>query len=348
MAALFGRMPDGREVRSFTLANGRLEVVAVEYGAAIVSLRAPDRQGRMADVVLGFGDLAGYLSCTAYLGVVVGRYANRIAAGRFTLDGRTYTLETNDGPNHLHGGRRGFHTARFAGEALAGPDGPGVAFSYVSPDGEAGYPGELRVRVSYTVTSRDELVVDFHAAADRPTVVNLAQHSYFNLAGEGSGDVLGHRLEIDADRYTPVDPTLIPTGELDPVAGTPFDFRAPKPVGADIEAPHEQLARAGGYDHNFVLRDGPGGLRRAARLTDPSTGRNLEVHTTEPGLQLYSGNFLDGRLVGRSGRPYTHRSGLCLETQHVPDSPNHPSFPSTVVRPGADYRSRTVFAFGYE
>jgi aldose 1-epimerase len=327
----------------FTLRNANgIEIKATSYGAIITSLVTPDRSGRPADIVLGFDSLDGYLEGSPYFGAVVGRYGNRIANGRFTLDGQTYSLATNNGPNHLHGGVRGFDKVVWSAEALSGR--PGVAFSRRSPDGEEGYPGNLDVRVVYELTDRDELVVEYRATTDKATPVNLTQHSYFNLAAQG--DVLGHQLMIEADRYTPVSSTLIPTGELAPVQGTPFDFRTPAAIGSRIGQSDEQLKNGGGYDHNFVLnRPGPG-RQLAARVVEPTTGRTLEVSTTEPGVQFYSGNFLDGTITGKGGRVYQRRSGFCLETQHFPDSPNHPKFPSTILRPGAVYQSQTVFRFG--
>jgi aldose 1-epimerase len=339
----FGKMPDGRGVEVFTLTNANgVEVRAITYGGIITSLRVPDRSGAIGDVVLGFDSLDGYLKGHPYFGAVVGRYGNRIGGGMFTLDGGTFKLVTNNGPNHLHGGTVGFDKVVWSGEPAA--SGAGVVFTHTSPDGDEGYPGTLKARVSYTLTDRNELVVEYHATTDKPTHVNLTQHSYFNLAG--SGDVLGHELTIHADRYTPVDSTLIPTGELAPVAGTPFDFRKPAAVGVRINESHEQLKHGGGYDHNFVLNGKAGVLRPAARLTEAKSGRMLEVATTEPGVQFYSGNFLDGTLKGKGGQVYHKRAGLCLETQHYPDSPNKPKFPSTVLRPGQEYRSRTVFTFG--
>jgi aldose 1-epimerase len=347
--AAFGRTPDGQAVELFTLTNARgTEVRAINYGGIIVSLRVPDRAGRLGDVVLGHDTLEGYLKAPAYFGCIVGRYGNRIAKGAFTLDGRTYHLATNNGPNHLHGGTRGFDKVVWKADPIEGADGVGVVFTYTSPDGEEGYPGNLKVRVTYTLTDRDELAFEYFATTDKATPVNLTQHSYFNLAGEGTRDVLDHRLTIDADRFTPVDATLIPTGELAPVAGTPFDFRPPAAIGARIGQKDEQLVRGRGYDHNFVLnRKGPG-LARVIRVAEPTTGRVMEVSTTEPGVQFYSGNFLDGSITGKAGHVYRHRYGLCLETQHFPDSPNHPSFPSTILRPGEEYRSKTVLAFSTE
>jgi aldose 1-epimerase len=278
----------------------------------------------------------------------VGRYANRIARGQFTLDGRTYRLATSDGPNHLHGGVKGFDKVVWGARSFQRGDTVGVTLDHTSPDGDEGYPGTLRVSVSYTLTPGNELVVDYRATTDRATPVNLSQHSYFNLAGEGSGDVMGHILTIHADRYTPVDSTLIPTGELASVAGTPFDFRSPTAIGARIGQAHPQLKYGKGYDHNFVLTRSGTGLVPAVHVLEPKTGRALDISTTEPGLQFYSGNFLDGTIRGKSDHLYGHRSALVIETQHFPDSPNHPNFPSTILRPGEEYRSQTVFAFGVE
>jgi len=345
--AAFGRLPDGGPVESFTLTNaGGVELRAISYGAIIVSLHVPDREGRLDDVVLGHDDLEGYLAKPAYFGALVGRYGNRIAGGRFTLDGRTYTLATNNGPNHLHGGVRGFDKQLWKAEPFEKPGATGIVFTRVSPDGEEGYPGNLDVRVTYTLTDGNEVSFEYLATTDKPTVVNLTQHSYFNLAGDGKRDVLGHELTIDADRFTPVDKTLIPTGVLAPVAATPFDFRKPAAIGARIGADDEQIRNGGGYDHNFVLNRRGEGLSRAARVFEPTTGRTMDVATTEPGVQFYSGNFLDGSIKGKGGRAYARRYGFCLETQHFPDSPNKPAFPSTVVRPGQEYRSKTVLTFG--
>ncbi len=346
-SAPFGRLPDGTAVRLFTLDNGHgMRVRAMTYGAIIQQITVPDRNGTPGDVVLGFDSLAGYLHDSPYFGAVVGRYANRIAGGRFSLDGATYHLAVNNGPNALHGGVRGFDKVVWQAEPFRRGDSVGVVFSHTSPDGDEGYPGTLRARVTYTLTPDDRLTVEYHAVTDKATPVNLSQHSYFNLAGEGSGDILSQVLTIHADGFTPVDSTLIPTGEIRPVAGTPFDFRTPHAIGARIDEADEQLRFAGGYDHNFVLaRTGPG-LFHAVHLLAPSTGRTLDVYTTQPGLQFYSGNFLDGTLRGKGGHPYLHRGALCLETQHFPDSPNQPEFPSTILRPGQQFQSRTVFAFG--
>jgi aldose 1-epimerase len=344
--ALFGRLPGGEEVESFTLRNPHgVEARVIGYGGAIVSLRVPDREGRLADVVLGYDDLAGYVEDEAYFGALIGRHANRIRRGSFTLDGREYLLPVNNGPNHLHGGPGGFHKVAWRAEPLDGAAGPGVALTHNSPDGAEGYPGTLEVRVTYRLTGADELVVDYAAATDAPTPVNLTQHSYFNLTGDPGREVLGHELELRAERFTPVDGTLIPQGVVAPVEGTPFDFRRPAPIGARIDAEHVQLARAGGYDHNFVLAEESGELRLAARVHEPTTGRVLELHTTEPGVQFYSGNFLDGTMRGKGGVRYGHRTGFCLEPQHFPDAPNQPAFPSTILRPGERFASRTVYRF---
>jgi aldose 1-epimerase len=345
--APFGTTPDGVPVEIFTLTNATgLQVRLAGLGAAIVSIRAPDRAGKLDDIVAGYDGLEGYLTNPPYLGVVVGRYANRIARAQFTLDGQTYKLAANDGPNHLHGGLRGFGKVAWRGEPFTKDAGVGVTFSHTSPDGDEGYPGTLTVRVTYLLTASGVLQVEYWATTDKPTPVNLSQHSYFNLAGDGVRDVLDHEIMINADRYTPVDATLIPTGELAPVTGTPFDFTRPARIGARIGAKDEQLARGRGYDHNFVLnREGPG-LVLAASVHEPTTGRTLLVDTTEPGLQFYSGNFLDGSVKGKGGRVYRHRYGFCLETQHFPDSPNRTQFPSTILRPGEEFRSTTVFTFG--
>ena len=344
----FGSMPDGAAVELFSLRNSAgVEVRAITYGAIVVSLRVPDRSGQLDDVVLGYDTAAEYATQPlAYFGAIVGRYANRIALGRFTLDGKTFQLATNDGKNHLHGGKKGFDAVMWRGEPVEDQRGASVAFTYTSKDGEEGYPGNLQTRVSYTLTDKNELIVDYHATTDAPTVVNLSQHSYFNLAGHGARDVLDHELQLFADRYTPVDSGLIPTGELASVEGTPLDFRQPTRIGARIGQDHPQLKLGGGYDHNWVLTRSGEGLQPAAKVIERSTGRTMEIATTEPGIQFYSGNFLKGAQKGKQGRVYNHRTGFCLETQHFPDSPNQPKFPSTVLRPGGAYTSRTVFTFG--
>lgn len=345
--ATFGHTPAGDTVHVFTLTNAHgLEVRAISYGGIIVSLKTPDRAGQLDDIVLGYDSLAGYLAESPYFGAIIGRYGNRIANGRFTLDGTTYQLATNDGPNHLHGGVKGFDKVVWTGDPLERDSSVGVTFTYTSPDGEEGYPGTLTARVTYTLTDANELIVDYEATTDQTTPVNLTHHSYFNLAGDGRRDVLGHDLMIAADSFTPVDSTLIPTGAIAPVAGTPFDFRTPLAIGARIGDDDPQLRMGGGYDHNFVLRRRTAGLVHAASVVEPTTGRTLDVYTTEPGLQFYSGNFLDGTLTGKAGRVYRHRYGFCLEPQHYPDSPNQPAFPSTILQPGETYRSQTVFRFG--
>jgi aldose 1-epimerase len=335
------------DAQTYTLTNANgVEVRTIPYGAIITSIKVPDRNGRIDDVVLGFDTPDGYRGTHPYFGAIVGRYGNRIAKGHFTLDGTTYTLATNNGPNHLHGGVKGFDKVEWKAEPFERNGAKGVAYTYVSRDGEEGYPGEVTARVTYTLTPANELVIDYDATTTKATPVNLTQHSYFNLAGEGSGDILGHLLTIDADRFTPVDATLIPTGELAPVAGTPFDFRQPTAVGARIGADDPQLKNGTGYDHNWVLNGTAGQLRHAAKVEDPKSGRTLDVSTTEPGVQFYTGNFLDGTITGKAGHVYKQRNALCLETQHYPDSPNHANFPSTILRPGERYQTKTVFAFG--
>lgn len=343
--APFGKMPDGTPVELFTVKNANgIELGAIAYGGIITSLRVPDRDGRLDDIVLGFDRFEDYLNDHPFFGAIIGRYGNRIAKGQFALDGQTYKLATNNGPNHLHGGNRGFDKVLWKAEPVAGRN--AIAFSRTSPDGEEGYPGNLRVQVTYTLTDKNELIVDYRATTDKPTIVNLTQHSYFNLAGQASGDILGHQLMLNADRYTPVDDTLIPTGERALVSGTPFDFRRPTAIGARIDQKHPQLKNGLGYDHNWVLNRSGGGLQLAARVIESKTGRTMEIRTTEPGIQFYSGNFLDGKLSGKQGAKYNHRTGFCLETQHFPDSPNRPKFPPTTLRPGGEYKTTTVFTFG--
>ena len=332
-------------IERFTLKNDRgVTVEAMTYGGIITSITAPDRNGDTADIVLGFDSIDSYRKEHPYFGAIIGRYGNRIARGRFTLDGQACRLATNNGAHHLHGGLRGFDKHVWAGEPLAGKN--GVAFTRTSPDGEEGYPGNLTVRVTYELTGHNQLVVEYHATTDQATPINLTQHSYFNLAGHGSGDILNQTLMLNADRFTPVDGTLIPTGEIATVEGTPFDFRQPTCIGARIAQPHLQLTHGQGYDHNWVLNRRGEGLQLAAIAMDPVSGRTLEITTTEPGIQFYSGNFLDGTLTGKGGHVYQRRAGFCLETQHFPDSPNQPNFPTTVLPPGQEYRSSTVFTFG--
>jgi aldose 1-epimerase len=336
----------GSSVDLYTLTNAHgIEVRATNFGGIIVSLRVPDKQGRMDDVVLGFDKLDGYLDNKPYFGAIVGRYANRIAGAHFTLDGVQYSLAVNNGPNSLHGGNKGFNKVIWKAEPFENSEGVGLIFTYVSKDGEEGYPGNLNVTVKYTLSDQDELMFDYEATADKETPINLTQHTYFNLAGEGRGDILGHELALNTDRFTPVDKTLIPTGELRSVKHTPFDFTKPTTIGARINDKDDQIELGHGYDHNFVIRRTGAGAELAARVREPQTGRVLEVYTTEPGVQFYSGNFLDGTITGKQGHVYKQRFGFALETQHFPDSPNHPDFPSTILRPGQVYRSRTIFKF---
>ena len=342
----FGQLPDGRPVELVTLANRHgIEVRAMTYGAIITSIRTPDRDGTPADIVLGFDSLGGYLAGSPYFGAVVGRYANRIAGGRFTLDGVTYKLARNNGPNTLHGGVRGFDKVLWTAQPFHTDSTAGVVFQYDSHDGEEGYPGTLHVQVTYTLTDGNQLEIAYDATTDKATPINLSQHTYWNLHGDGHGAILDQVLTLNASAYTPVDSTLIPTGQIAPVDGTPFDFRQPTAIGARIEQTNEQLRFGRGYDHNWVLDRNGAEFVNAARLEDPTTGRRLDIRTSEPGIQFYSGNFLDGTIKGKNGQVYAHRTGLCLETQHFPDSPNHANFPSTILRPGERYQSRTTIAF---
>ena len=342
------RTADDKAVHLITLRNVKgMEATILTFGGIIMTLQAPDRTGAVDDIVLGFTDVKSYAAATnPYFGSIIGRYGNRIAKGQFTLDGTAYQLATNNGPNHLHGGNRGFDKVVWNHELAQDANGVSAILTYTSADGEEGYPGTLKARVTYTLTTDNRLIVDYQATTDKTTVVNLTQHSYFNLAGARAETILDHELQINADRYTPVDATLIPTGELAPVEGTPFDFRKATKIGARINESHPQLGFGKGYDHNYVLTRPGTGLVEAARVYEPLTGRTLTVTTTEPGIQLYTGNFLDGTLTGKGGRVYPHRGGFCLETQHYPDSPNRPNFPSTVLKPGAEYKTQTVFAFG--
>lgn len=347
----FGTTTDGKPVEIYTLRNANgVEARVTNYGGIIVSLKVPDRNGKLDDVVLGYDSISGYLKESPYFGALIGRYGNRIAKGHFTLDGQTYTLPINNAPNSLHGGLKGFDKVVWHAEPFDSTGKRGLVFTYTSADGEEGYPGTLQARVTYTLNDDNELIFDYHATTDKATPVNLTQHSYFNLAGAGKGDILKEVVTIDADRFTPIDSTLIPTGELRPVEGTPFDFRTPTPIGARIEQQDQQLLFGHGYDHNFVLNKPASatGPTFAARAVDPGSGRVMEVSTTEPGLQFYSGNFLDGTLIGKGGVAYQHRYGFAMETQHFPDSPNQPSFPSTILRPGDEYNSRTIYKFSVQ
>jgi aldose 1-epimerase len=337
----FGTTRHGEPVTEFTLSNpDGISTSIITFGGSIRTLIVGDRAGNKADLILGFDSLESYEERHPYFGTITGRFANRIARGEFTLDEKKYTLATNNGPNHLHGGVDGFDRKVWKATTSSTSDAVHLQLSYVSPDGEEGYPGELSTTVTYTLTSRDELVIEYEATTTKPTPINLTNHAYFNLAGHNSGDILKHELTIDAERIVPVDETSIPLGPLASVANTPFDFRAPHPIG-------ERITEVGiGYDHNYVLADGPRKLHLAARAIDPSSGRYLEVLTTEPGVQLYTGNYLDGTLTGKGGTTYKKHAGFCLETQHFPDSVNHPTYPSTILRPGETFRSKTVLRLG--
>ncbi len=341
--AAFGKMPDGKAVEVYTLKSKDLQVKIMTYGARVISLEAPDKAGKRADVVLGHPDLQGYLADKkTYFGAVVGRYGNRIAKGQFTVDGKQYQVPVNNNGQSLHGGLLGFDSLIWTAKPI--PE--GVEMTLVSPDGDQGYPGTLTAHVRYTLKG-DALRLDYSATTTKDTVLNLTNHSYFNLTGEGSGTILGHTVQINADRYTPVNKVLIPTGQLPPVEGTPFDFRLPHEIGARIEtAGNEQLTFAGGYDHNWVLNGSNGEMKTAAVVTDPASGRKLTVTTTEPGVQFYTGNFLDGTITGTGGKVYPKRGAFCLETQHFPDSPNHPDFPTTLLKVGQTMHSTTVFTLG--
>ena len=346
----FGNLPDGRPVTLYTLTGPHgLVAQIMDYGATVVSIRTPDRAGKIADVVLGFSKLDDYIRKSAYFGAVVGRVGNRIAHARFTLDGKTYTLAANNSPGDmpcsLHGGNVGFDKVRWKAHSTEVRGLPALRLEYLSKDKEEGYPGNLNVSVVYSMTPDNGLRIDYEATTDAPTPVNLTNHSYFNLKGEGDGNALDHELTLNASRYTPVDKGLIPTGELTPVKGTPFDFTTPHRIGERINLTNEQLKFGCGYDHNWIIDRKGTGLELAATVYEPASGRVLEVLTTEPGVQFYSGNFLDGTIVGKSGKPYLYRSTVVLETQHYPDSINQPAFPSTVLRPGETYRSSTVFRF---
>jgi aldose 1-epimerase len=335
----FGKTEDGKSVDLYTLTNANgLKAEIITYGGIVTSLQVPDRNGKLADIVLGCDDVNDYAKKSPYFGALIGRYGNRIAKGRFTLDGVEYKLATNDGPNHLHGGKKGFDKVVWKAKPMQTKEGPALELTYLSRDGEEGYPGNLSCTVVYTLTNKNELKISYKATTDKATIVNLTHHSYFNLAGFSSGDILGHTLQIFADRFTPVDKTLIPTGEIKPVKGTPMDFTKPMAIGSRIKDVE------GGYDHNYVLNSSDGSLALAASVYEPKTGRVMEIYTTEPGIQFYSGNFLDGSLKGK-GAVYNKHAGFCLEAQHFPDSPNEPDFPSVVLRPGQKYTQLTVHKF---
>lgn len=340
----FGKLPDGTQIESFTLKNKNgAEAKIINYGGIVTSLKVPDKNGKLGDVVLGYDNLEGYLKESPYFGAMIGRYGNRIAKGKFTLEGKEYTLAVNNGPNALHGGIKGFDKVVWTPRLMAVEDHPALELTYLSRDGEEGYPGNLKVTAVYTLTEDNGLKLEYTATTDKATVVNLTQHSYFNLAGEG--DNLQHEVTIPADKFTPVDSTLIPTGELKPVEGTPFDFRKPTTIGARINQEDEQLKFGNGYDHNWVINKEPGKYTLMASVYEPTSGRVLEVFSTEPGLQFYTGNFLDGKITGKNGWVYKFRTAFCMEPQHFPDSPNKPNFPSVVLKPGEQYKHTLMFRF---
>jgi len=340
MQGPYGTTDDGTPVDVFVLRSEKIEAVITNYGGIVVALKAPDRKGKMDDIVLGFDDLSGYLKTHPYFGAIVGRYANRIAHAKFILDGHPYTLAANNGENSLHGGLKGFDKKVWETRV----EGDGILLSYRSKDAEEGYPGNLSVSVRYTVVA-NELRIEYWATTDQTTVLNLTNHSYFNLAGQGSGEIVKHKIEINADRFTPINQALIPTGEIKSVVGTPFDFRTSRVIGERIDAKDQQLKWAGGYDHNFVLKSCCGALSEAAKVYEPTSGRVLEVLTTQPGVQFYTGNSLDGTVIGKGGTVYKRRYGFCLETQHFPDSPNQPSFPPVTLKPSEKFEATTVYRF---
>jgi aldose 1-epimerase len=345
--APFGKTAAGTPVEIYTLCNSEgMEATILTYGGIVTSLKVPDKNGKFGDVVLGYDNLGGYLTNSPYFGALIGRYGNRIAKGQFTLDGQTYTLATNNGPNSLHGGLKGFDKVVWTARPVETFYGHGLELTYFSKDGEEGYPGNFSVTAIYVVTEKNELLLQFTATTDKDTVCNLTHHSYFNL--RGSGDVLDHVVQINADKITPVDSTLIPTGELKPVSGTPFDFRQPTAIGARIGDDNEQLKFGNGYDHNWVLNKSPGELILAARVFEPTTGRVMEVFTTSPGMQFYTGNFLDGTIKGKGGQVYKFRDAFCMEPQVFPDSPNHPNFPTAELKPGKTYKNTIIYKFSVE
>jgi len=343
----FGKTPNGRQVDRYILTNAKgMQVGIMNYGAAVISIVVPDRNGKFADIVVGYDKFDDYLKANnPYFGGIVGRFGNRIARGKFTLDGVEYTLVTNNNVNHLHGGKVGFDRVVWDAQPFEKGDLVGVKLNYLSKDGEEGYPGNLNVTVIYTLTNNNELKIDYSAVTDKATPINLTQHGYWNLAGAGNGDILSHMMMINADRFTPTDETSIPTGELRPVKGTPMDFIKPTAIGARINEVDDQLKYGKGYDHNWVLNKIDNSMALACRVYETTTGRMMEIYTTEPGLQFYSGNFLDGTIIGKSGKVYNFRNAIVLETQRFPDSPNHPNFPSTILRPGEKYDTHTMFRF---
>jgi aldose 1-epimerase len=341
-----GVMPSGEVINQYTLVNQNgLQLQVINLGGTITSLKVPDREGKIEEVTLGCDSLQDYIDGTPFFGCLVGRYGNRIAKGSFELDGKRYELARNNNGNHLHGGLKGFDKAYWNIEPIESEEGPAIRLTYLSPDMEEGYPGNLSVEVIYTLTHDNKLSIDYRATTDKPTVVNLTNHTYFNLTGDAKRDILDHELILHATQYIPVDKGLIPIGKLEDVAGTPFDFREAHKIGERIDADHPQIVNGIGYDHCWVITGNAGELRLGATVYEPQSGRVMEMYTTEPGVQFYSGNFLNGNTRGKGGKMYNKRDGFCLETEHFPDSPNQPSFPSTVLRPGEEYRSRTVYAF---
>lgn len=342
----FGKLPDGTEVYSYTLSNKNgVEVKITNYGATITSIKAPDRNGKFDDVTLGYDSIDGYLAKNPHMGSLAGRYANRIAKGEFKLNGKTYTLAKNNGENHLHGGPNGFFKQIWTAAEVESKDGAAVQMKYLSKDGEENYPGNLDVTVTYTLTDANELKIDYLATTDKDTILNLTNHSYFNLAGAGNGDILKHQLKINAREFTPVDKTMIPTGKIEPLAGTPMDFSTLTAIGERIDQNYDQLVIGKGYDHNYVLSNGADLKAQDVEVYEPTSGRLMEVFTDQPGVQLYTGNFLDGTITGKGGKVYKQRYGFCLETQHYPDSPNKPNFPSVVLKPGEKYQTTTIYKF---